>query len=746
VRPAGSIQLSIAIGAGLVTGLAHFPDPLSVAIAVVVGAWLTRRPAHLTLALATVLAIVGGARLSAAHNRSCAAVLEPGERRIQVLALDPGINTGRGLPRDLDCEGAVRTRWPASSAVPAGHLATVSARWLPREGRLGRAEGILIVRKVESSTGSPSLLARSRNAVSQQIAGLFGERAGLVEALVVGRTGGIDAEVRDRFAAAGLVHVLSISGFHMGLIAFWLLLVLRLSGLPPRHAEIVAAVAVTAYAGWLGWPPPATRAAALFVVVMLSRRRQRSVRPDALLGASAVIVMMIDPESVLDLGAWFSFTAMAGVLWASAWYRRIGSSRTIEGVVASVGATLATAPVSALTIGRVAAIGPVVNLVGLPIAAVAVPAIFIAILGSWILPDFFATGFVASANLLLAMLDRTAAIGAALPGAAGAVEPGVGAAIPWLVLLAVALHATHGGTTPGEALRRTGWCAAGLVWLPLMPRLPVGNADGLGLHFLDVGQGDAVAIRTPLGRWVIVDAGPADARYDAGERVVVPFLKRRGAKSVAMMIISHAHRDHVGGAVSVASTFPVGIALDPGEPFEEPTYLAWLDTLTSRGVGWYRAVAGTRWTLDGVEFEVLHPAAGWEGQGLDLNEDSAVLLVRYGEFTALLSGDTGEASEPEWSYGIEPVDLLKVGHHGSRGSTGSELLRRTSPRAAVISLGRNNYGHPAPATLARLADAGVRVWRTDVSGHVSVDTDGRSFTVRDGRGGVTFDARNLNPE
>lgn len=213
-----------------------------------------------------------------------------------------------------------------------------------------------------------------------------------------------------------------------------------------------------------------------------------------------------------------------------------------------------------------------------------------------------------------------------------------------------------------------------------------------------------------------------------------------------MMIISHAHRDHVGGAASVASKLPIGVALDPGEPFEEPSYLAWLDTLASRNVSWFRAAAGTSWTLDGVEFEVLHPAPGWAGRGLDLNEDSAVLLIRYGEFTALLSGDTGETSERVWSDGMGTIDLLKVGHHGSRGSTGVGLLERTSPRAAVISLGRNNYGHPAPATLARLANAGVRVWRTDVSGHVSVETDGRSFIVRDGRGDVTFDARNLNPE
>lgn len=746
-RQAGSLQLAFAIGAGLVTGLARFPDPVAVALAVLAGAWITRQHSYLLLAVAMVAAISAGARIGAEHGQACAAVLEPGEQQLTVLLLDPGHNTGRTRPVGLECHGALRTRWPTTSKALAGQAATVVARWLPRSGRLGEPEGTLQVRRVESVSGRPDLIASSRNIVSARIAELFGGRAGLVEALVVGRTGGIDPELRDRYAAAGLIHVLSISGFHMGLLAFWLVLALRLAGVPPRHAELFAAATVTCYAAWLGWPPPATRAAALFVVVVLSRRRQRAVRADALLGASAVIVLAIDPTSVVDLGAWLSFAAMAGVLWSAAWYRRIGSSRIGEAIAGSVGATLATAPIAALTIGRVAAIGPVVNVVGLPVAALAVPAIFLAIVLSWLLP-WIATGFVASANLMLALLDRTAAIGATLPGAAGAASTGLSAALPWAVLLLIALHATHGDTTVREALRRTGWCAAVIVWWPLVSTaVPLsGRTTGLGLHFLDVGQGDAAVIRTPAGRWIVIDAGPADARHDAGARVVVPFLERRGARQLAMMIVSHPHRDHVGGAAAVAGRFPVGLALDPGEPFEEASYLAWLDTLSSKDIAWLRAEAGTTWSLDGVEFEVLHPSADWPERGLDLNEDSAVLLVRYGEFTALFSGDAGEASEARWSAGLAPVDLLKVGHHGSRGSTGTTLLSRIRPTVAVVSLGRNNYGHPAPATLARLDQAGTRLWRTDVAGTVSVETDGIIFSVRDGRGTATFDARNPNQE
>ena len=605
-----------------------------------------------------------------------------------------------------------------------------------------------MIRRVDHVAGTPGLIDRSRTTVAQRTAALFGARAGLVDALVSGRTGGIAPEVRDRFAAAGLIHVLSISGFHMGLIAFWLLLVLRMLGMAPRHAELLAMLVVLSYTAWLGWPPPATRAAALFSTAVLTRRRQRAVRAEALLGASALVVLAIDPWSVADLGAWLSFAAMAGVLWSTQWYRRNTTTRpVVEAMVGSVGATLATAPIAALTIGRVAAVGPVVNLVGLPVAAVVVPLIFAALLASMLLPAV-ASGFAASATVMLALLDKVAALGATLPGAAGAAQPGWQAALPWLALLALAVHATHGRAAPAEALRRTGWGAAALLWWPLLsvPGASTMAAGGLALHFLDVGQGDAALLRTPGGRWVAIDAGPADDRYDAGARVVAPYLKRHGASALSVFVASHAHRDHIGGAAAVLQELPVGVVLEPGEPFDDAAYSSWLGIVASRQIRWIPARTGMHWVLDGVSFQVLHPDPLWAGRGRDLNEDSVVLLVRFGEFSALFTGDAGHMAEEGWQEQVGPVDVLKVGHHGSAGSTASALLDAVRPQAAVISSGRNRYGHPATATLQRLDSAKVATWRTDREGTVLVETDGRTFRVRGGRTAARFDARDPHPE
>ena len=131
---------------------------------------------------------------------------------------------------------------------------------------------------------------------------------------------------------------------------------------------------------------------------------------------------------------------------------------------------------------------------------------------------------------------------------------------------------------------------------------------------------------------------------------------------------------------------------------------------------WHVARRDERFVLDGVAFTVLHPDPRWQGWGEDVNEDSLVLLVEYGDFQALFAGDAGFPAEAEMRNRTRAVDLLKVGHHGSRGSTSDEWLDSLRPSAAVISVGRNKYGHPSPPTLARLRRHRVEVWRTDRDG------------------------------
>jgi competence protein ComEC len=255
--------------------------------------------------------------------------------------------------------------------------------------------------------------------------------------------------------------------------------------------------------------------------------------------------------------------------------------------------------------------------------------------------------------------------------------------------------------------------------------------SGLTLHFLDVGQGDAAVLHTPAGHWVLVDAGPAGDGRDAGQRVVVPFLRRHRVAGLSLAVLSHAHADHLGGLAAVIERYRTGELLDPAELVADSLYAGLLTELEAQDVPWVPARAGFRFELDSVRFTILHPDTTWVGWREDLNEDSIVLLVEYRGFRALLAGDAGLPVEALLAHHVGRVDLLKVGHHGSRSATGEAWLDELSPRIAVISVGRGNrYGHPHAEVMERLRRHGISLWRTDQDGTVTVTVDGSVLRAR----------------
>jgi competence protein ComEC len=329
------------------------------------------------------------------------------------------------------------------------------------------------------------------------------------------------------------------------------------------------------------------------------------------------------------------------------------------------------------------------------------------------------------AGLCLDLLAGVAGLAARVPGGHFAVpRPSVPL---WLAGGAAAAIVLHLGRGLRPAVR--GLVAAGSVaaLLLMVPRGAAAGEGGLEIAFLDVGQGDAVAIRTPAGRWLLVDAGPIEERYDAGERRVLPYLRARGATRVEAMVLTHPHADHIGGAPAVMRGMPVGRLVEPGLPFASPLYREVLRTARTRGVAWAAARQDRVIRIDGVEIVILWPTPPSLDSPEDANDISAVLQIRYGAFRALLEGDA-----PAWveerlvaRYGEalrSPV--LKAGHHGSRTATSAAYLRAVSPQLVVLSCGRRNrYGHPHAETLARLRAAGAGVARTDRDGTVVVRVD-----------------------
>lgn len=257
---------------------------------------------------------------------------------------------------------------------------------------------------------------------------------------------------------------------------------------------------------------------------------------------------------------------------------------------------------------------------------------------------------------------------------------------------------------------------------------PAPSGEGLlEVHFIDVGQGDAALIRTPQGRIILIDGGPAGA----GE-AVLRYLAERKISRIDLLVGTHPHEDHIGGLTAVLDKLPVDRVVDSGRTHTSLTYERYLTLIEQKKIPFEIARAGNKIALDStIALQVLHP--GPDTESSSLNNSSVVLRLSYGEVEFLFTGDVekeGEAEMLERGYRSAPSTVLKVAHHGSSSSSTGAFLKAAAPVLAIISAGRDNvYGHPHEETLERLIEAGASIYRTDLQGSIVITTDGSTVTV-----------------
>src|SRR5262245_47244765 len=386
-----------------------------------------------------------------------------------------------GVVRNGACGGTLTIRWPPGYAARGGTTWIVAGRFL------GDANsGVLVARRVRVLDSTPRGRGALRDRVAERSRALFGARAPLVDALVIARRAELDAELRERYTRSGLAHLLSISGLHVAFFAAWLNVLLVRLRLGARARFVAGTAVMLAYVWLLGFPAPATRSAAMLAGLDIAKLRQRIVAPRGLVAVTALCVLLGDPWAAQSVGAWLSVGAVAAVIWAGRATER--HAKLVRLLAPAAAATLVTAPITAYAFGTVAPIGVLANLAAIPLAGLAVPGLMVSLLVS-------STWLAAGAGLCLALLDWVASTAAALPGGHFIMIAGSRAAAVWLAILVLAWWLWN-------SPRRRWTIAARLAFVAALATLSasfgalqrLSDCQCLTVSFLDVGQGDAIAL------------------------------------------------------------------------------------------------------------------------------------------------------------------------------------------------------------------------------------------------------------
>lgn len=595
-------------------------------------------------------------------------------------------------PHGFDYEGWLFERGIRASGYV--RKSALTARWDAGAGGVANTVGRL----------REAARARIQDALAGQ------PHAGIVAALAIGDQQAIPAEQWRLFAATGITHLMSISGLHVtmvGGLAAWLASLLwrrsaRLPLLwPAQKAAAVAGLAgAFGYALLAGFGVPAQRTLYMLAVVVAALLSGRAMAASQVLGAALVLVLLLDPWAVLAAGFWLSFGAVALLFYVAD-----GRPRLAGWLRAQWAMTLGLLPLLLALFQQFSLVSPLANALAIPLVSLLVTPL--ALLGC--LP-----GFVWALDLAYGLLAPLMDFLGWLAGWPGAVWQ-QHAPPPWAVPLAL-LGAAWLLLPRGFPARWLG----GMLFLPLFLVPPERPAPGaFALTVLDVGQGQAVHVRT-ASHDLMFDAGPDfGGAADAGSRILVPYLRAAGVTRLDRLVVSHADRDHAGGAASLLAAVPVA---------------ATLSSLEKSALAGRYCADGEGWEWDGVRFSILHPAPADYGRKLPTNALSCVLKIEGAHGAALIPGDVEGRAEAELlaRHGADlRADVLVAPHHGGRRTATPEFVAAVGAREVLFPVGyRNRFGHPHPEAQARFAAAGARLHRTDAHGALRVTLDGQGVLVR----------------
>jgi competence protein ComEC len=610
---------------------------------------------------------------------------------------------------------------------------------------------------------------------------------GMMQAVLIGVTAKLDRMWTEDYRSTGTFHALVISGSHVAVLAAVLLFFLRICAVPRGVAIFLTILAAWLYAGVTGWQAPVLRSAAGMSLYGVGRVFFREGRLLNILAAVALLFVIVDPEQLFDASFQLSFLAVALIGAFAAPVLDATSGPLARGLsdLEDEKKDVRLAPKAAQFRIEMRLLASTLHLVLRVPKVVARAIVVIAARCCVYVWDVFVTSFFIQIGLALPMIVYFHRMSFSGLSANAVVVPVLSLIVPlgfvaialnspalahlcaWLLSVsrvAVSMHARWepDWRIPGPPLwlaalfvamlvvaawrGRPGWVRMG-AWIGVLsalaiivahPFAPVVERGKFELSAIDVGQGDSLLAGFPQGPLMLVDAGgiPSFGRtrkpgIDIGEDVVSPYLWSRSIKHLDVVVMTHAHEDHMGGMNAVLRNFHPR-ELWTGATQGSPEWNSVRETAERLHITIRRMQRGAPFAYGGATVQVLAPGPEYVADEKPKNDDSLVMRIRFGNTSFLLTGDMEKRIENELAERglLEHDDVLKVGHHGSRTSSTAGLLDIEKPEFGIISAGfDNSYGHPHPLTLQALEERRVVVYRTDQRGLVTVVSDGRRFRV-----------------
>jgi len=542
------------------------------------------------------------------------------------------------------------------------------------------------------------------------------QNAALLNSMLIGYTDEVDEQTKQDFNTAGLTHLMAVSGMNVTFVLLPILFLAKKLRQNRKRAGIIGLGTLFIFLFITGFAPSIVRACLMGALVLLSRMIDKDADFATSIALAALLMEVVNPMVVFDLGFQFSFCATIGIVLMS---RPISKSfdsykmpKTIaETLSVTIAAQLSVMPIMISYFNQVSLVSLLSNLLVVPMSGVITVLGFVlaGISGVSLLADPVA----AAVNLLIGIVRVVAQWSASLPGAIMKL-PDFGI-IGSMTYFAFLIFLFQYKKFSAHMAKRTAVVFLVLCMILVGCQFLPGNR--LQITVLDVGQGDSIFITTPQGRNILIDTGD-------GKTPLSRLLLGIGIAKLDLLILTHSHADHVGGVEELKKWILIDEIYVPANR-SEPVF----DSLSAK-----RIAAGNYLSVEeNLSLSFLNPqnATITTSDETSANDNSVVALLTFGNFDMLLTGDIGQKTEAILIENQMPqrIEVLKVAHHGSNESSSENFLSYNVFQNGIISVGKNMYGHPNPKAIARLQASGCRVLRTDYGGAVTISTDGSEYSM-----------------